>query len=322
MGNPSISIIIPVYNGSKYIKQTFDALLGQITDAVEIILVDDGSTDTTLNIIQQHFSSYITTQQLVVHKQPNGGVSTARNFGIAHAKGDYIGFMDADDLALPHYINTVLKAIEQKTDIVEFGFRKFINSNDTFNETKSMYSNTKFGIHEVSQVLNEVYSTARWYPWTRYFQKNLFSGVYFPDGISFCEDLMTIPKLYEKAQSILVLEDAIYGYRTNLNSATFKVDTNSVKNLIDYYNKIPPSLSIRYQYLKVSVAFALLSCQTKSTGNWNLPAHIQSDLYKMRFSWPIYYNVELRKLVVLLYPKLYIKVLILFRYFKNLFGSH
>lgn len=294
---------MPVYNGAEFIKQTLDSLCPQLTKDIEIVVVDDGSQDDTVAVIHQHFSPFIQTKQLRVLNQANQGVSAARNLGIENAYGNYIGFMDADDLALPNYIATLLNAITQQVDIVEFGFKPFVN---TVKATDNLlYTNDQFGSHNVESVIDKVYSTARWYPWSRLFKKNLLQGVRFPVGVRFCEDLMTIPQLYENAQSILVLPDALYGYRTNPNSATFKVGADYVDRLISFYHSIPNSGLIRHDYLRISVAFGIVSCHIKSTGDWAMPNQIQESLKRLRCTWRIYRHVQLRKVVMLLYPNIF-----------------
>lgn len=295
---------MPVYNGARFIQSSLSSLLNQLTSAFEVIVVDDGSVDNTVALIEADFQDFIARQQLVVISEKNQGVSAARNTGIGHAKGDYIGFMDADDLMLPTYVETVSRAIIDGSDIVEFGFKKFVDSVDETTLNTAEYSNEAFGHHATADIIDQVYSTARWYPWTRVFKRNLFDQVRFPVGVSFCEDLMTIPKLYEKSNTIVVLERAIYGYRSNANGATLTVGPNYVDNLIAFYDTIPQSGSIRHDYFKLSVAYAIYSCQMKKDDDWALPIKIQKDLFKLRYKWSIYKNVETRRIAILLFPKL------------------
>ena len=94
---PTISVIIPVYNAEKYIAQTIQSALGQTHRPAEILIIDDGSTDRSWEILQS-FASEPTVRLLT---QPNSGVSCARNHGLAKATGQWIGFLDSDDLLLP-----------------------------------------------------------------------------------------------------------------------------------------------------------------------------------------------------------------------------
>jgi glycosyltransferase involved in cell wall biosynthesis len=100
-----VSVVIPVYNGEKYICESVDSVLSQTYDNVEIIVVDDGSTDKTRNFLEK----YIAKEQIIYIYQDNGGRSKARNTGIKNANGEYIAFLDADDVFLP-------ASIEKKID--------------------------------------------------------------------------------------------------------------------------------------------------------------------------------------------------------------
>lgn len=94
MANKLVSIIVPVYNVEKYLPKCVDSLINQTYKNVEIILVDDGSTDQSGNICDTYLEK---DNRIVVLHKKNGGLSDARNFGIEHAKGDYYSFVDSDD---------------------------------------------------------------------------------------------------------------------------------------------------------------------------------------------------------------------------------
>lgn len=102
-----ISIIVPVYNAARYLPQTIESLLCQTHKNIELILVDDGSTDDSLAICKRYESD----PRVVVIHQENGGLSCARNTGISNASGDYIGFVDADDVTHPQMFALLLKAL-------------------------------------------------------------------------------------------------------------------------------------------------------------------------------------------------------------------
>ena len=105
---PLISIIVPVYNKKEYIKSCIDSLLKQTYKNIEIILVNDGSTDGS-NIICDEYSGYCNIVQ-IYHKN-NAGVSSARNFGIVKAKGEYICFIDADDIVANNYVERLYEEL-------------------------------------------------------------------------------------------------------------------------------------------------------------------------------------------------------------------
>ena len=104
-----ISIIVPVYNVDSYLSSCLNSLLNQTYPDIEIICVDDGSTDRSREILKQYESKY---EKIKVFTKPNGGPSSSRNFGIAKAKGDFVCFVDADDELLPESIERLYNGVK------------------------------------------------------------------------------------------------------------------------------------------------------------------------------------------------------------------
>ncbi len=118
-----ISIIIPVYNGEKTIRETIYSVLNQTYKNLEIIIINDGSTDSTLEVI-----SSIPNSNIKVFSYPNTGVSTSRNRGIALAKGEYISFIDADDLWIPDKLEAQFNALQENPQAaVAYSWTDWIN---------------------------------------------------------------------------------------------------------------------------------------------------------------------------------------------------
>lgn len=110
-----LSIIVPIYNVDKYISRCIESILDQDYKDIEVLLIDDGSSDQSGTIIDNY--SRNDSRIIVIHKQ-NGGVSSARNLGLKYANGDYVGFVDADDWIEPNMYSTLINALEQDdTDI-------------------------------------------------------------------------------------------------------------------------------------------------------------------------------------------------------------
>ena len=305
MNKLKLSIVIPVYNGAAYIKTALETLTAQMMEGVELVVIDDGSVDGTAQVITDSFAEQIRSGAINLLVQPNRGVSAARNLGIDSARGDYIGFFDGDDAALPGYIQKILAAAAGGVDIIEFGYKTFVASIDETLHGTAQYTNKSFGLHQPKAVLDGIHAIARWYPWTRVFKSVLFDGIRFPSGVRMCEDVMTIPLLYEKAGSVLNLSDALYGYRINQAGATFNVKPDYVPNLESFYQTIPRSGMRRHDYLRFTIAFAIASCQLKSQGAVGLPKAMIADMHKLRFVASVYRELELRKVIVVLYPTLF-----------------
>ncbi|MFC4721532.1 glycosyltransferase family 2 protein [Geojedonia litorea] len=161
--NPFFSIITPLYNKEDYIENTLKSVLNQSFKDFEIIIIDDGSTDKSLKIVSQ-----FKDQRIIKIKQDNKGISTARNIGINHAKGDYIAFLDADDLWKTDFLDSIYELITIYKDSLFFatGYASFydgqklnLNSNviqpnqnelvtNYFERQKNLYASSSFACHK------------------------------------------------------------------------------------------------------------------------------------------------------------------------------
>ncbi|MBP3502945.1 MAG: glycosyltransferase [Clostridia bacterium] len=118
---PKVSVIVPVYNVEKYLIKSLDSLVNQTLEDIEIIVVNDGSTDNSKKIIEVYKEKY--QDKIKYLEKPNGGLSDARNFGIPYATGEYIAFLDSDDyVELDTYEKMYNKAKEENADMVECDF--------------------------------------------------------------------------------------------------------------------------------------------------------------------------------------------------------
>ena len=109
---PLVSIIIPVYNAERYVYSTLDSVLNQTWRNLEVIVVNDGSTDRSMEVCQQ-----FDDPRIIYVEQGNGGAATARNTGIRHARGEYLGFIDADDTWMPEKIARHMQQFDQDPDL-------------------------------------------------------------------------------------------------------------------------------------------------------------------------------------------------------------
>ncbi|HBQ97955.1 MULTISPECIES: glycosyltransferase family 2 protein [unclassified Roseofilum] len=125
---PKISVVIPVYNGEETIKETIQSILNQTFEDFEIVVINDGSNDSTLEII-----STFKDRRLNVFSSENSGLSAARNRGITNAKGEYISFIDADDMWTEHKLEEQLKALQSNSwASVAYSWTNFVNENGKF----------------------------------------------------------------------------------------------------------------------------------------------------------------------------------------------
>ena len=118
---PTVSIIVPVYNTASYLSRCIESLVNQTYSDLQIILIDDGSTDESGAIANEWQTK---DPRIEVYHQTNKGQSAARNVGLQHARGEYIAFVDSDDYIDNNYFSTMLQAADDTTDCVQTGYRR------------------------------------------------------------------------------------------------------------------------------------------------------------------------------------------------------
>lgn len=134
MNNPKVSVIVPVYNVEKLLQRCIDSILAQTFTDFELLLIDDGSKDKSGEICDEYAAK--DSRIRVFHKQ-NGGVSTARNIGIDKAQGEWIYFVDSDDIVLPSALGTFCSLIYSDSELVMAGFYTS-DENNTVREQRKM----------------------------------------------------------------------------------------------------------------------------------------------------------------------------------------
>ena len=125
-----VSVVVPVYNTEKYLDICLNSLVNQTIDDIEIIIVNDGSTDNSIKIIKKYMKQY--PEKIVLLDQKNSGISVARNNGISIAKGEFIGFVDSDDFVELNMYENLYNAIKNtKSDIVVCDYKNIIQTHKT-----------------------------------------------------------------------------------------------------------------------------------------------------------------------------------------------
>ncbi len=208
-----ISVIIPVYNVERYLKKCVDSVLKQDYTNIEIILVDDGSTDSSGNICDEYSNKY-PNKVKVIHKK-NGGLSDARNYGIKKSSGKYLIFVDSDDWIEENTISYSYKEIiENNAQIAVYGIsidqegkkakiKKPSEKRIISSKLAIIYLNSFRGI-DVS-VCNKM------------FCREIFNNIEFPVG-KLCEDYYIIYKLFENTKQIILIPEVFYHYYQRPNS--------------------------------------------------------------------------------------------------------
>ena len=224
---PKLSVIIPVYNGEKYLSRCFNSLKNQTFSDWQAIFVDDGSTDNSGKILDKYADK--DKRIMVIHKK-NMGVSAARNDGIKKAKGIYIHFMDVDDDVDSDYYESMLK-VANNSDIVCSGFVSNSKYSSNLIYKKKHILKTLFGKLFWSQALIKSF-VWRYLFKTEFIKKNKLQ---FDTGLISQEDAVFVLNAFLVANQIVIVPNTNYRYLFNENSALNKKDTEHREKLKRQY---------------------------------------------------------------------------------------
>ena len=241
--NPEISIIVPVYNVEKYLKRCIDSILNQSFTDFELILVDDGSTDNSGEIIDEYA---IKDERIkVIHKE-NGGLSSARNVGIEYSKGNYIAFVDSDDYINKNMYKILYKnAIKYNAEISICNF-EYVYENDDVDEEQDIISE-KISVNNNIESLEKLYSSENIQfivAWNKLYKKNLFEKIRYDYG-KYHEDEFIIHKLLYKCNKSVYCYDKLYYYlqrNGSIMGSSFNVNKldvlDAMKERMDFFREI------------------------------------------------------------------------------------
>lgn len=246
-----ISIIVPVYNVEKYLRKCLDSLVNQTLspDKFEIIIVDDGSTDSSFLIAEEYASNYENIR--VVHKK-NAGLPQARKTGVDQAESQYIGFVDSDDWVEPEmYLKLLNTAISQKADIVCCNYiLEYENG-----KTKVIKNNHLTKVFEPEQALKELHNRSDVYQfaWNKIYKKELFEHVCFPMQHIIGEDYTIVTQLLVASHKIVQIADCEYHYLQRSGSMCKVGYTENHYVAYKNYEKIIIQLIERYPELRQNI---------------------------------------------------------------------
>ena len=230
-----LSVIIPVYNTAPYLERCVSSIRKQSYQTLEIICVDNNSTDDSLALLQQFASE---DSRIVVLEQKKQGVSAARNMGIQNAHGEYITFVDSDDAIDPEMYSTLVQILEkEQVDIAHCGYRRYqldgsyrdiSGTGECIKEDKWQAINHLLrGEKYIGSLCNKVY------------RKELFSTLEMDETVAFNEDFLLNYQLFAAAETMVFLDEPLYLYYIRSESATSSSnDTVKSKNALAVSEKV------------------------------------------------------------------------------------
>lgn len=237
---PKFSFIVPVYNTEKYLKRCLDSIKSQTLDDYEVIVVDDGSTDNSRQIINE----YLSDKRFKYIYQENSGLSEARNTGIEHSTGCYLLFLDSDDYVFCKLCEIIDKNIEENIDVIKFQCKyiyddaeKCVNDGIVFSDTGS---NVLLKLIEIKSLLEPAwlyaYRRQFWIENNFKYMKNIYH-----------EDFALTPYILSKAKHVKVIDDNMYYYVQVQNSITRDTNYNKIRKKV--YDMM---LGFEFNYEKIN----------------------------------------------------------------------
>ena len=253
---PKVSVIVPFYNVEGYIEKCLETLVNQTLKEIEIILVNDGSKDRSINIVEKFLQRY--PEKIVYLEKENGGLSDARNFGIPHAKGEYVAFLDSDDyVEKDMYENMYELAKRENSDMVECNFYW------EYPDKK------KEDIGKEYQVNNEMLEKVRVVAWNKLIRREIIqdANIQFPKGyryedVEFTYKLIPFIKKVSFCKKPLVhyiqREGSISNLQNERNIEIFDV----LEHVIEFYKEnniyMKYEQELEYVYIRYSFCSSLL----------------------------------------------------------------
>lgn len=243
--NTKVSIIIPVYNVERYIRECIDSVLNQTLKEIEVICINDSSPDNCLEILNEYAQK--DKRVHVIDLKENKGMGNARNLGINSAKGKYIMFLDSDDFLEPNAVETAYtKILENDNDFVIFDYNRFVeetgekisikNPTDSFKnlENKNSIKLNDCDFHFLSNafIWNKIYKLS-------FIKEN---DIKFPNK-KFFEDLVFKVQIFARSNSFSFVSAPLYNYREKENGATTFNQTEHYESVIELQKQC-------YEYLK------------------------------------------------------------------------
>ncbi|MCD9508246.1 glycosyltransferase family 2 protein [Photobacterium phosphoreum] len=222
-----LSIIIPVYNVELYLDECLKSVFEQVTDEVEVIIINDGSTDNSETIVKNYQSKY----KFKYLNQENQGLSVARNNGIKESRGKYISFLDSDDILADNIILDIISEIKKsQCDLYKFKYIQF-NDGEKINKHIEDYDNIS-NINSKREIIED----NSFYCWSYIFKKTLFNNIEFDCGRYF-EDQLIIPIIIFNATTYKMMNQVIVYYRKRNRSITNTISLSHVDDALFGLNR-------------------------------------------------------------------------------------
>lgn len=235
-----VSIVVPVYNTVRYLDECFNSLLRQTYENIEIIVIDDGSTDGSLKVCKEYEMK--NSNIIVIHKE-NGGLSDARNWGMKYCTGRYITFIDSDDSLDENTIMILVKMIEKYNADISLCLRK-----------EHLLINDEVHVMNGSKMLMHILNNSCFEVWGKLYKKELLSDCTFPLNVIH-EDLYVIPKIFFNCKKCVIIHKGLYIYRIRDDSIMGLIEKTNLFDInkccvdnIEYGEEIIKNKKLKFEF--------------------------------------------------------------------------
>ncbi|OJX30071.1 MAG: hypothetical protein BGO86_05890 [Chryseobacterium sp. 36-9] len=218
---PEVSIIMPVYNGARYIEQTLEYLKQQTFENFEVIIIDDHSTDDTANAVSRFCEK---DTRFNLHFNIKKGVASARNVGLEKAKGKYIIHYDSDDIIPSDAIMNMYDAIIDNADIVIGDY--IVKTGDVENLELQNYNTASDRIIE-GLITNKIHGGL----WNKLIRKEFYEDLKFDESVNYMEDKLILVQILLRKPRVIVLNKVVYKYIQHAGSITSSLSENSLQSI-------------------------------------------------------------------------------------------
>lgn len=304
-----VSVIVPAYNAEKYLEECLDSICEQTYPALEILVVDDGSKDSTASIIRNRAEQDV---RIIPYYNENHGVSYSRNFGLEHCTGEYVTFIDADDLAAPDFVAQMVHDLEGAVaDMAVIGVAK----SKLFKP--EMFTNGLVSTYEKSEMLKQVFGTFEGFVCNKLYKKSLLQtkAIRLEQNIVVCEDLLFNVLYLLNCKKAVYNSGKKYFYRQIENSASNRLDNPKWFDAMKAYQQIIQLVKDYPDvYQRATFQYAMFLCAAKyrilfiEDSNGELRQKVYEEWKRLRPEWKKFSAKQRMKLYVFsVAPKTVIK---------------
>lgn len=304
-----VSVIVPAYNAEKYLEACLDSICEQTYPVLEILVVDDGSKDLTASIIRSRAEQ---DARIIPYYNENHGVSYSRNFGLEHCTGEYVTFVDADDLVAPDFIAQMIHDLEEAdADIAVIGVAK----SKLFEP--EMFTNGVTSTYEESEMLKQVFGAFEGFVCNKLYRKSLLQtkSIRLEQSIAVCEDLLFNVIYLLNCKKAVYNCGQKYFYRQIENSASNQLDNPKWFDAMKAYQQIIRLVKdYPVVYRLAAFQYAMFLCAAKyrirfiEDSNGEIKRKVDEEWKRLRPEWESFNAKQRLKLYVFsIAPKTVIK---------------